>query len=372
MDNKIQNNIPISLEIFKSAVDQASDHIIITNSNGIIVYANKSVGKTTGYTSEEIIGNTPKLWGQQMDILFYHTLWNTISNKKKHYYGQLINKRKNGEIYDAEIHISPILDTNGNIIFYIGIEQDITKQKAVDKMKSEFISLAAHQLRTPLTAIKWQLELALENSKEVISESQKIRLMKIADSNERMISLVDALLTVSHLETGSIVITPIKMQINPIIEQCIEECKNKYHNRHHDIQYVIDSLIPEVPLDKILFEQIVQNFLTNAIKYSLPNTHIDIHVVLENNDQIKIIIKDNGFGIPEKQKELIFSRFFRADNSKLIETDGTGLGLYLSKKIVEAYGGTIGFESIENKGSTFWFTVPVTGMKPKEGDKGIA
>ena len=148
---------------FKLALDNASDHFTITDSNGIVVYANAAVEKITGYSPDEVVGKKAgALWKLPMSHEYYHKLWYTIAQQKETFTSEIQNRRKNGKIYTAIISISPVLDNKKNILFYVGLERDITREKEIDKAKSEFISLASHQLKTPPTIIKLLTERLLD------------------------------------------------------------------------------------------------------------------------------------------------------------------------------------------------------------------
>ncbi len=190
------------LKKFYEAVENASDHIVITDPDGIILYANNAVTKVTGYSKDEVLGQTPSLWGKQMDETFYKKFWNTIKHEKKKFDGELINKRKDGSLYTAEIHVSPILDNQGNLKFFMGLERDITKNKEIDKMKTEFVSVASHQLRTPLTSMKWFVEILRNEEPGKLNPQQKAIIESLHQSNMKMITLVNDLLNVSRIETG--------------------------------------------------------------------------------------------------------------------------------------------------------------------------
>lgn len=146
---------------FKLAVENSSNHIIITDVDGKILYANKAAEAVTGYSKNEMIGQRPSLWGNQMGQEYYKNFWHVIKNEKKTFVGEVNNKRKNGEQYIAAVSISPVLDEKGVIKFFVGIERDITKEKEIDRAKTEFVSIAAHQLRTPLAIIRWYGEMLL-------------------------------------------------------------------------------------------------------------------------------------------------------------------------------------------------------------------
>ena len=151
------------LEKFKLAVENASDQIAITDKEGVVLYINKAVELITGYLAKEIIGQKAgKLWGGLMEKDFYTKMWKIIKEDKIFFKGEIKNKRKNGQIYYAEINISPILDKNDDVEFFVAIERDITQAKDIDRAKTEFVSIAAHQLRTPLSAINWSMELFID------------------------------------------------------------------------------------------------------------------------------------------------------------------------------------------------------------------
>ncbi len=145
------------LEKFKPAVDNTSDMVVIADPQGTVIYGNKAVEIVTGYKPEEAIGKkSGSLWKSPMPQEFYKTLWDTISNQKKTFTSEIENKRKNGQVYTSKISISPVLNKVGQVQFFVAVEHDITREKEIDKAKTQFVSLASHQLRTPLsTIIRW-------------------------------------------------------------------------------------------------------------------------------------------------------------------------------------------------------------------------
>lgn len=367
-DQKIISDIRAQeLQKFKLAVDNASDHIVITDANANILYANQSVSNITGYSRDEIIGKTPSLWGKQMPDEFYKMFWDTIKNKKQSFAGEVTNKRKNGEKYVASVSIAPVLNKVGEVVFFVGIERDVTKAKEIDRMKTEFISLASHQLRTPLTAIKWYIEMLLNGDAGKLSKEQLAFLTQVDESNERMISLVNSLLNVSRIESGRILVEPKPTDLKQLINGVISEVQPKLQQKNMSIITDIHQEMPLINLDQNLVRQVYLNLLTNSIKYTPDKGEIHIFVS-KRKDDILTQISDTGYGIPDKDKDKVFSKLYRGENIVQIETDGNGLGLYLVKAIVESSKGKIWFESAEGKGTTFWFTLPLTGMKYKKGE----
>ena len=349
------------LEKFKLAVENASDSIVITDPEGITLYANSSVVKLTGYTKEEVIGSNPEeLWASSMGENFSANLWDVIKIQKKTFEGEIQNKRKNGEIYYAQLSVSPILNTKGDVEFFVGIIKDITKSKEIDKVRSEFVSVASHQLRTPLTSIKWYIELIQEDDKN-LTDAQKDIFKEIAASNNRMISLVNDLLNVSRIETGE------KYKMEKKWENIITLLKTVLQ----DQQIIAENKKIKIYLDNGGFEefmmsfdrpklyQAVANLINNAIKYSRNDSTIDLSFRQNGDNEVLISVIDHGIGIPEEGKNRVFQKFYRAENAIKIQTDGTGLGLYFTKSVVVDHGGNISFDSIEGLGTTFIIKLPI-------------
>lgn len=368
------------LEKFKLAVDNASDQVVITDPEGIVIYGNNAVEKITGYKKEEALGTKAGvLWKTPMPNSYYEELWDTIKNKKEVFFSEIKNKRKNGEFYIANISISPVLNENNDILYYVAIEHDITKEKDIDKAKTEFVSLASHQLRTPLSSINWYTEMLLAGDAGEINDEQKKYLTEVATGNQRMVDLVNSLLNVSRLDLGTFIIEPELIEVVDTSKSIIKELSHLIKEKDLKIEEKYDDL-PPYNADRKLFRIIFQNLISNAVKYTPNGKEIIISIEMKNSgdifghkdlkeDSLVIFIKDTGIGIPEGQKEKIFSKMFRADNARESETEGTGLGLYIIKSIIDISGGEIWFESKENEGTTFYISLPKDGMRKKDGVK---
>ena len=346
------------LRKFKQAVEGVSDMVTITDENGVITYVNGMAEKITGYKKEMMLGKTPRLWGRQMDEEFYKNFWKRIKEDKKPFWGEVINKKRNGELYEAEVNISPILDDSGKLLFFVSIERDLTKAKAIEKIKTEFISLASHQLRTPLSAVKWFGKMLISGDAGDLNPMQKEYVEKIYESNEREIRLVNSLLNVSKIESGKILVEPRLTDLTRLISSVMTDFRLEAGEPGKKLTAVIDKKIPKIYIDEDQIRQVYANLISNAVRYTKKGGVISVKVYLSKNF-IMTEIKDNGIGIPKREQKRVFDKFFRASNALKIETDGTGLGLFLSKTIVESSGGKMGFRSSEGKGSTFWFTLPV-------------
>ncbi|MCX6779177.1 MAG: ATP-binding protein, partial [Candidatus Magasanikbacteria bacterium] len=355
---------------FQLAVENASDHIIIADPDAKILFANKAAQKITGFNFEEMINNTPSLWGKQMTAEFYKNFWHVIKEEKKQFDGEIINKRKNGESYVAEIHVVPILKDNGDVQFFVGIERDITKAKEVDKSKTEFVSLASHQLRTPLTAISWYIEMLMNGKAGKLKPEQLKYLDEVYKGGQRMRDLVNALLNVSRIDLGTFAIDPEEVDIKEICDSVIAEMEPTILNKKLKVTKKYIEVPAKFVADQKLFRIILQNLISNAVKYTPPKGKVEIKME-KNKKDLLITVADSGYGIPLNQQEKIFSKLFRADNAKIKDPDGTGLGLYIIKSILDHSGGKTWFESEENKGSKFFVSLPLSGMSKKEGVKGL-
>lgn len=261
-----------------------------------------------------------------------------------------------------------LVETSNSIISFEGrpadmaILRDVNRAKQIDKMKSEFISVASHQLRTPLTGIKWFSQLLIDQKVGKLLPKQIDYLKQIANGNERMIHLINDLIDVSHIETGQKFV--VKKKVNDIIWLIkIVVRDQRIIAPTRDISMKMENLWPGKIRLKFDYDKIYQalsNLINNAVKYSKVNEKI-IVVLKCWKDKATVSVQDFGYGIPASQKNRIFEKFFRGDNIATISAEGTGLGLYIAKWLVEAHGGKMWFESTENVGTTFYFTLPKNG-----------
>lgn len=239
------------------------------------------------------------------------------------------------------------------------ILHDITREKVIERMKTEFVSLAAHQLRTPLSAIKWTLRMFLDGDLGEITKEQREYVEKIYKSNERMITLINNLLNVTRIEEGRFLYKPVLTNIESIVQFVINSYKEEIKRRKLKFQFKKpERKLPRVILDVEKMRLAIQNLLDNAIRYTRPGGEVTVSLEL-GKKEIKFSIKDTGVGIPKDQQERVFTKFFRGANVMRMATEGTGLGLFIVKNIIEAHRGKIWFESEEGRGTTFYFTIPV-------------
>jgi len=229
--------------------------------------------------------------------------------------------------------------------------------EVLDKAKSDFVSLASHQLRTPLTSIKWYAESLLDPSFKINKPKQKHYLEQLLASNDRMIELVNALLNVSRIDFNKLPAKADKVQLKDALEQVISDLSVRIREKNIVIDTKLDPKLGPIIIDRSWIRVILQDLISNAIKYSPPKQHVGI-TIEQLPEHVLIQVKDNGVGIPISQQSKIFTKFFRADNARRLGSDGSGLGMYITKAMVERAGGTIWFESGENAGTIFYVKLP--------------
>ncbi len=240
------------------------------------------------------------------------------------------------------------------------------KEEEVDRLKADFVSLAVHQLKTPLTGLKWSVE-TLASSPGPLSADRSEAIRDIGEITRGLNELVNALLNVTRLESGRIIIEPKPTALDKLAAGVIKELQKNALDKEQEITFAPDAGLPEVSVDPLMIREIYKNLLTNAIKYTRTGGRIEVRIASRGADIVSSV-KDNGLGIPEDQKARVFEKFFRAHNIVSLSEDGTGLGLYFVKQIVEVSGGRVWFESEEGKGTTFYFSLPLAGSAPKEGE----
>jgi signal transduction histidine kinase len=227
-----------------------------------------------------------------------------------------------------------------------------------NKMKSEFVSIASHQLKTPISEMKWQLELLLSKFSEGLSPKQLEIFKEVEHSGEKMGRLINDLLDVARIDQGQLALSKEKMNFCEMVENAIDAQQSFAKGLNVDLKMLCNFKILEVYVDKRRISVVLDNLISNAIKYIDNNGKVE--VIIENIDGFaQFCIRDNGVGIPASDQNNIFQKFFRSNNSIKNQTDGTGLGLYIAKNIVEQSGGKLWFKSIENVGSEFYFSLPL-------------
>ncbi len=338
------------LEQFYVAVEQAGDAIFIGAKDGKIEYVNPAFEKLTGFSKEEAIGKTPRIVKSGLQPLsYYKKLWSTILSGNV-FRSTVINRKKSGELFYADHTITPLKNREGEVVNFIAIWKDITASKELEKKKDDFIGVASHELKTPITAIKAYSQILKKQLDKFGDKKSLYMLSKLSGKVDMLTNLVNELLDVKRIEEDRLVFTKRKFDLHELIEKTVIDFEYMYE----EFEFVERGDPVFVKADKERIEQVLINLIINAIKYSPTQKKVVIKVEEKEKDLV-ISIADSGIGIPESKIDKVFERFYRAENKGV----GFGLGLYISSEIITRHGGKMWVKSQTGKGSTFFFSLPI-------------
>lgn len=341
---------------------------IVTDEFGRMTRVNPAAQQLTGYSEKELIGAwLPKKLvavteeDKPINLIDRPITRAFLTGKpvaEKMYY-----RHKDGHKVALALNVSPII-LNGKPIGAIEIFRDISLEQEIDRMKSEFISLASHQLRTPLSAIKTYTHMLADGYLGELTAAQKKSLSTIISASDRMNELISTLLNITRMESGAIDIKLKIIAVDKIAEDVVKELALVAKNKSIDLGLAVKSGDDtRIKSDPLIVKEVMVNLVSNAIKYTPEGGSVEL-VVKPRKASITVDVIDSGWGIPKYSQEQVFTKFFRAHNIIKRETTGTGLGLYLVKGLLEAVGGKIWFVSDEQKGTTFSFRLPRAAELP--------
>ncbi|MEK7560921.1 MAG: ATP-binding protein [Patescibacteria group bacterium] len=339
----------------RDAFDLVDDHIIVTDANGNILYANEAAERKTGFSAVEMMGKNPgDLWGGAMPDSFYADMWKRIKEEKQPFVGEVENTRKDGSRYWQELHISPVLDEAGTVKFFIGIEPEITDRRRREQFREEFVSIVGHQALTPATAVQWFLDWLLRRGG--LTDEQRGALEQAYKNTAGLIQLLRDLLFLARFGKGH----PNRASVD--MASAIAQVVAAVKARHPGVALTFEDKVGApvaLYINPTLLEQLLGNIIGNAAEYSDVKTGA-VAVLLERiGGRYRVSCRDNGIGIPPEDQPRIFTQFFRASNAAAAKMSGTGLGLFIAKMIAENLGWELSFESIRGSGTTFFIGIPV-------------
>ncbi|UZJ39577.1 MULTISPECIES: PAS domain S-box protein [unclassified Prosthecochloris] len=362
------------LKTINKAIEQSPAAVVITDREGSIEYVNPKFTALTGYTFEEVSGKNPRIL-QSGEMLqdFYEQLWQTIISGEE-WRGEFLNKKKDGRLYWEDASISPVINEHGGITNFVAVKEDITEKKKLwlqlieakekaeesDRLKSCFLANISHEIRTPMNGILGFSRLLREPLLSGEEKEQYIEL--IHESGKRMLSIINNLIDISRIETGELSLYPGKTSVNEIIEKIhadfFEQAQGKCIS--FSAEAGLSAKESLIITDKVRLSQVLSHLVGNALKYTHEG---EVAFGYKKDDgMLEFYVRDTGIGIPDDQQGKIFEHFRQVSLDATREYEGAGLGLSLSKKLVEMLGGTIRVDSAPGKGSTFFFTIPYDSL----------
>ncbi len=366
------------------AMRSSINAIVIANSVGNISYVNPSFLKMWGYYNDREVVGKPivKFWqmkGQYMKVM------DSMVNKGG-WVGELTAERSDGTTFPVQLSANLVKDENGEMKYMMASFVDITKQKEaeekllenqerieaqniklkkLDELKSTFLNVTSHELRTPMASIKGYIQMIIKQTLGNTSDEQNKALNVVLRNVERLDHLIQDILDISRLESGTMKFIPENTDISKMLEEIAETMNSSAETKQIKIKTQIDKDLPELFIDQDRVKQVIINFINNAIKFSEPNTSITIKASKEN-ENILFEVEDQGRGIPKDKISKVFDTFYQVDSGMDRKFGGAGLGLAISRGIVLSHGGKIWVESKEGEGSTFKFTLPIESVKDIE------
>jgi|GEM_PF-655908 len=382
------------------AVESSASIVMVTDNNGIIEYINPAFSLVTGYSPSEVIGHkTSVLRSDSTSKETYQELWDTIQSGRT-WHGEFKNRCKDGSYYWAATTISPVIE-NGQVTHFTGIQQDITERKLMeeqlkqqqrelrenlntltesrnqlkeqakiqvqltekaekaDRAKSEFLSAMSHELRTPLNSILGFAQIIEYKSEQPLTEIQKASINHILKGGRHLLELINEILDLTKIESGKMQINIENIRLFKVIEESLELLESIASEKQIKILWdTPQSADVLVKSDFMRLKQVILNLLSNAIKYNRQEGQVTISTEQKSNGRLRLFINDTGLGIPKDKQDTIFQPFTRLETTTA-EVEGTGIGLALSKKIIELLDGQIGCSSILGEGSLFWLDIPM-------------
>ncbi|MHB9024506.1 MAG: PAS domain-containing sensor histidine kinase [Armatimonadota bacterium] len=369
-DIRINNESPDkeTLRHFLRAVEQSPTTIIITDTRGRIEYANPKLTELSGYTFEEVRGKTPGIFKSgETSPEEYATLWRTIKAGDE-WRGEFHNRKKNGELYWEAASISPLRNAQGEITHYLAIKEDITERKQIEAERERaltelrelqeqqrvYLHTISHDLRSPLSIIQGHAQLLKSGLIDEPTTQQSIA--AILRGTQRMNVMIQDLVESARLEGGQLQLAKQDVQLSAYLHDLLQRMSTDSASAR--IRLELPAELPPVAADNDRLERILVNLLSNALKYSAPDTPVLLRAQQQETTAVISVI-NQGQGIDPEDLPYLFDRFYRAKGER--HADGIGLGLYITRLLVEAHGGRIWVESERGKGSTFSFTLPLAG-----------
>lgn len=357
-------NIKEENVLLSSIIENTGEGVLVTDGEGKIISFNNLYAKFLGSNKNEIFNKKSIVIAKKVNALAYiNKLRRLISAKtiNKNVYDEIAFTVR-GEKNWYGTTTSFIKDERGNLKNIVIVSRDITKEKNLLQAKSDLISTATHELRTPVTVIKGYLCMTKSGEVGKLNKLQKTYIERALSATDRLVNLIEDLLCAQRIDEKKVKTEKQTFDLNKIINSSLCNLKDKAAKKKIDIEYK-DNVIRVVG-DPVRTKHILENLIDNAIKYTKNNGRIVVSAQRQES-KVLVSVKDDGVGIAEKNQKKIFDKFTRISNPLSVKAGGTGLGLYIAKKLIEKQGGKIWLESKLNRGTTFYFNIPSKNNKEK-------
>jgi PAS domain S-box-containing protein len=362
------------------------DGVIIVDAEGNITFWNQSAQDLLGWEDGEVVGKSffdtvcmEDEKGERVPVdarpmtraLTLGAATTTTTHDSSYYY-----VRKNKTRFPAAAMVTPVI-LEGKVIGSIEVFRNIVKEKEIDRAKTEFVSLASHQLRTPLSSVRWYVDMLLDGDAGPLNAKQTQYLEEVQHGNLRMIELVNMLLHVSRLELGMATVQLESVNVARAITEVLQDMEPLWRKQGVRVEVHIPQELPSCISDATFVRIVIENLLSNAIKYTTEHGTVRVsaqevsagahfHARVARVESIGIAISDTGIGIPDESQDNIFQKLFRAENAQEIDANGTGLGLYLTRLVLGHLKGEVWFTSREGEGASFYILIPSAGVAYNE------
>jgi signal transduction histidine kinase len=267
------------------------------------------------------------------------------------------------------VNLAPVIGNDGRRYGDVAVLRDVTREIEAERTKRAFISGVSHELRTPLTAIKGFVDLLISGLQGPLTDAQGYSLGVIKTNSNRLMDLINDILTISSIESGKIELQMSQVEVDAVILDVVQSLKLEAERKHLAVNVSIAENLPEVTADKRRLTQVVFNLFSNAVKYTFEGGHIWVRTFLNPAGLMQVEVEDTGVGMSPDQMEKLFRPFYRADNPLREEAGGTGLGLSIAKSLIEEHGGELWPTSELGKGSTFHFVIPVQQIEASRANR---
>ncbi|MFA5185274.1 MAG: PAS domain-containing sensor histidine kinase [Patescibacteria group bacterium] len=362
ISEKSDGEYPDLVQRYETLLSGLTQAVMAVDASGHIIYMNPAADRMLGLDFRKVSGKVyHKLWGLRDEN------GKTVTLKDR----PIQFSERTGLPYETDkfevmapgleplpvaISVKPISLSKGAKHFLV-MYRDITQEKRINRIKDEFISLASHQLRTPLSVIKWYSEILESDRLGKLNEKQQANLREIKANNQRLIDLVEALLIVAKIDQGKYIPVPKVVDVGAAVRRVLAALAPTINQKRLKLRFSESNTDGPIKIDPQMLDVVLQTLLSNAVDYSREGGEFG-YKTLADGKRLKIEVWDSGYGIPAEEQPKLFAKFFRGSNARRVKPNGTGLGLYIVKSLVEAAGGSVNFKSKENAGTSFAIILP--------------